>query len=442
MKNFIFSTHWVILFLFLYWLGSYVVHFEHQGAYINSDQEGYTMYLPALLLRGGFENMPTNTPYEYHPYPGTNKVFTRFTYGVALVESPFYLLSMFSRWIQDYPLNVPFARDYSIAILLAACFYTTLGVYVLSKVLFSFLQNIEKKERQNKCIAGISALLMLLGTNLLYYTTRQPGMSHHYTFCLLSILLYLLPQLYFNTQLSSKKSTLIYVFVCVLTALIILIRPTNGIVLLLVVAWNIGNSEDLKQRLLYFKTHWLKLLFVPIIFFLVTLPQMYYWHYVTGQWIYYSYEEQAFNWKNPQLYNIFFHLCNGVFPYAPLLFFPFLGIFIGVYNKILDMKLILVVFVLLSYVCASWWCWWFGGTYGYRSFSDFYPILAFPLAYYIHWVLKTRFLVFKILNFSLMFLFSFYCFRMVTACYNFQVEADGVRSELFLPAVKRCFWIE
>jgi hypothetical protein len=42
---------------------------------------------------------------------------------------------------------------------------------------------------------------------------------------------------------------------------------------------------------------------------------------------------------------------------------------------------ILVTFLIISYVCASWWNWWFGCSFGARSFVEYYTLLIIPFAY-------------------------------------------------------------
>jgi hypothetical protein len=39
-----------------------------------------------------------------------------------------------------------------------------------------------------------------------------------------------------------------------------------------------------------------------------------------------------------------------------------------------------LTFLLISYLFASWWNWWFGCSLGARSFVEFYVLLAIPLA--------------------------------------------------------------
>jgi hypothetical protein len=42
------------------------------------------------------------------------------------------------------------------------------------------------------------------------------------------------------------------------------------------------------------------------------------------------------------------------------------------------------------YIVSSWWCWWYGGSFGLRAFIDMYALWAFPLA-----VMMEKILAFK-----------------------------------------------
>jgi hypothetical protein len=419
---------WAAIFVFLYWLGSYCVDYKHFGQYIWSDGEGYYMYLPAVLIYHTFENIPVRTKAEYIPYPNTNKILTRFTYGIALMEAPFFVGAMVSRWIQGYPIDDPFATDYSVAILLASCFYTTLGLYFLHKALLRHFTNIT---------AWLTVGIIILGTNLLYYSIRQAGISHQYTFCLVSAVVYFLPTFYAKP---SVKNTALLGF---LMALIVLIRPTNILLALFVLLYNVSNKATFIERIAFFKQNIVKLGLIPLMGVLVFAPQVYYWYYLSGNPILYSYGESKFEFfSSPKFYEIFFHLCNGFIPYTPVMLFTLIGMGMIAYKNTLNGRWTLLIFSVLCYLCASWCMWWFGGTYGYRSFSDYYPLMAFGLAFYIQWLLQTRSVIMKTAQFALIAVLSFYSFRMVTFCYNFQVLPDGTDSELFLPAVKRCFWLK
>jgi hypothetical protein len=40
-----------------------------------SDAEGYYLYLPAVVIHGGFDKVPVRTPYQFEHYPGTGQTF-------------------------------------------------------------------------------------------------------------------------------------------------------------------------------------------------------------------------------------------------------------------------------------------------------------------------------------------------------------------------------
>ena len=43
--------------------------------------------------------------------------------------------------------------------------------------------------------------------------------------------------------------------------------------------------------------------------------------------------------------------------------------------------MILIVFALNWYVNSSWWCWWFGNSFGGRAFLDFSLVFVAGLAF-------------------------------------------------------------
>jgi hypothetical protein len=59
----------------------------------------------------------------------------------------------------------------------------------------------------------------------------------------------------------------------------------------------------------------------------------------------------------------------------------FLGLFL-LKDKSLKFSF-LIYFILGLYVVASWWCWWYGGSYGMRALVDFYPIFGFSIAWIV-----------------------------------------------------------
>ncbi len=414
----------------LYWYGSMMWHYDHHLKYMFSDEEGYYMYLPAVFIHGGFEDIPVRCTFEYKPYPNTNKIFTRFTYGIALLETPFWLTAHLSRFIQGFPLNDPFANDYSVAILLSASFYTSLGLYFLFLLL--------KRRIKRDFVVWLSVGIILLGTNLPYLTTRQSGMSHHYTFCLVSILFYYLP-IFYEKKTPSVKITFLISFLC---SLIVLIRPTNVLIIFVALLYDITNFAQIRERSQWFLSNLKTLSYGFIMAVAVWMPQFIYWHYISGNWLFYSYTDATFIYfTDPYLWQIFFHPCNGFLVYSPVMFLSLMGLGITAWRNELQGRWILLSFVILSYLCAAWSCWWFGGTYGYRSFIDFYPLLALGLAYLLEKIFTQNHLIIKSLTIIFIFLCIFINIRMIMYFYFFQVEFRGEHTDKLIEAWRACFWL-
>jgi hypothetical protein len=52
-------------------------------------------------------------------------------------------------------------------------------------------------------------------------------------------------------------------------------------------------------------------------------------------------------------------------------------------------SLSLLIFVPLNiYIVLSWWCWWYGGCFGQRSFIDSFALLSLPIAALLQWLVS------------------------------------------------------
>lgn len=410
--------YYFLLALFSYLLGSSIVGHNHQGLYLKSDPEGYYMYLPALFIYGTFENYPTQTPAEYHFYPNTNKIATRFTYGIALMEAPFFALAQLSRKIQGLPTDMPYANDISVAFLFAGCFYTCLGLYFMDKILSRYFKN-----RKTVILTLIS---LYLGTNLLFYAIREPTMSHAYSFCLVAALLYYLPLFYTTPSVSRALG------IGFLLGLITLIRPTNILLIPFSLLFDAFTIQALKARFNWFLKNIKTVILIPLVMLLIAIPQMVYWHYLSGKWILNIYEvvhNQTFNWSTPQFYKILFHPCNGFLLYTPIMIFAIVGLVILAKKNMLNGRLISLSLLIIYYMFASWCMWWFGHAYGYRSFIDYYPLFGLGLAFYIDNILKSKLYSWRLLNMVVFVSLIFINLRLTIYPAYWQVEPDGSRIE-------------
>jgi hypothetical protein len=416
---------WILFFLLSYWLGSSLVGHKFEGNYIVSDGEGYYLYLPALFIHGTFENMPVTSTWEFSPYPGTNKVKTRFTYGVALMESPFFGMAQLLRKIQGLKTNEPFASQISMMLLVSACFYGTFGLYFVYKTL--------SRHFLNKQTIFWTLSVLYFGTNLMFYIVREPYMSHVYSFFVVSVLVYVLPTFW---RTPSVINTILVGF---LIALITLIRPSNFVFTLFILLYDVYNLSDLKNRILHIVQNIKTLWFIPFIALLLAIPQMMYWHYLSGKWVLNIYKDihhQSFTfWDNPKIYNIFLHPCCGFLLYTPLMWFTLVGMGWMALKNQLNGRLIGGVFLIFLYLYASWCIWGLGHTFSYRGFIDYYPLMVFGLAFYIDELLKSKIKWFKYINFTIFIALMIINLRFTIIPFYWPIEPDGANIENFWKAL-------
>ncbi len=422
-KNILFV---ITLTLLSFWLSSSLLGHKF-GYYVpKSDFEGYYMYLPATFVYGGFENVPVQTPTEYSKYGNSNKIGNRFTCGVAMLMSPFYGAAMLWRYVNNENLDVYYTKEISIAAYLSTCFYAVLGLLYCNFLLFR--TNIRRKSRI------IAIAILYLGTNLLYYAIKEPFMSHAYSFCLIAAFLYYLPTFLARPTV---KSSLRIGF---LSAMIVLVRPSNIFFLSLFVFYNVTNWESLKERFLLIKQHFLLVLLMIVEGLILSFPQMSYWHSLSGRWVMNGYKEinggQEFRFSDPKLWQILFHPCNGFLIYTPIMLLGIIGLATMTWKNRQNGRLFSILFLIHFYMCASWCVWWYGHAYGYRPFIDVYPILIIGVAFCIDYFFNIKNNILKYSIFSILFCLILLNFRLIIYPNYWQVEPDGSKIDDLYNALK------
>ncbi len=128
--------------------------------------------------------------------------------------------------------------------------------------------------------------------------------------------------------------------------------------------------------------------------FVLFIPQFAYWKLVSGHFVFYSYTDEHFFFTRPHLVEGLVGFRKGWLIYTPVMIFAMLGLIRTA--KIKEWALGMRMFTLLNiYIVLSWWCWWYGGSFGARSFIDSYALLSVPLASYFTFAFSKR-LVFSV----------------------------------------------
>lgn len=350
---------------------------------INQDVTNYYSYLPAAFIHKDLtfnfavaEGTHYGSDCEFWPVPveGKENAFViKMSMGMSYLYMPFFLMAhAYTSNFTDYPAD-GFSPPYEFFIVLSSVFYLILGFFFLRKLLRKFFKD------------GIVAAVMLLtlfATNLYYYGSSEPGMSHAYSFSLFAIFAYL-------SVLWIEKGIWKYALgIGLIGGLITLIRPVNILIFIFPMLYGIESTEGFVSRMKFFLRKYGHILLIMLGAFVVLLPQLLFWKINSGSWVYYSYTDEHFFFNDPHILDGLFSYRKGWLLYTPIMVFPLAGIVISYFK---DRKLFWPLAIYLPihlYVIYSWWCWWYGGSFGSRPMIETYAILAFPMAVWIDWVRK------------------------------------------------------
>ena len=345
---------------------------EKKNALINWDVTSYYSYLPAIFvhkdLKFEFLNNSEVNYAEKHQFwpetaPNGNKVI-KTTMGMSVLYFPFFIISHIYSLVKDKVVANGFSKPYEIGLTFSSIFYMMIGLFFLAKVLRSIYD--EKK-------VSILLFLVFLGTNLFYYATTEPCMSHVYTFSLASVFMYITMKIY------EKNNWKFFIFLGLISGLLFLVRPTNILFILAFLLYKIESFSSLNKRLYWLIQHYKKLTISIVISVLIGSVQFFYWKWATGNWFFNSYVGEQFYFNQPRIIEFLFSYRKGWLVYTPIFVFSFLGLYKMYVRKNPWFFSILIMLPVLVYLFSSWWCWWFGGGFGMRPMIDYYPLLIIPL---------------------------------------------------------------
>lgn len=338
------------------------------------DVVGYYSYLPATFIDKDLR-LSFITPQNHDDLLGTHYGFVddaeghhiiKYPMGMSVLLSPFFLTAHVLAEPLGYEAN-GFSGIYQLMAEFSGLVYLIIGLLFLRKLLLKFY---------NEKVTALSLLFVLFATNLFYYATIEPVMSHAYSFSLYAVFLYYVYRFY---EQANYKHALLAGFTF---GLLLLLRPVNFIFALPMVLYKVENLSHLKERFNFIKQHLKYFLAFALLAFVIILPQFFYYHYVTGKFFVFSYGKERFFFNHPHVLEVLVGFRKGWLIYTPLMFFVLAQLF---KDKLSGFRTsILFILPLSIYLVSSWWCWWYGGSFGQRTLIDLYPLLVFPLAHFIH----------------------------------------------------------
>lgn len=334
------------------------------------DALGYYMYLPGFLIYDDVKELEWLPQIDstYHVTGGNlyqanktkngNYVF-KYLGGVSIMQLPFFCIGHVIAKYQGVPQD-GFSWPYQYAILWGAISWFLMGLLFLRKALLHFFSD---------TVTGLTILLLFLATNLPQYISIDGAMSHSFIFPLYGIMLWL--TIRWHDQPSATTALLIGL-TCGLATIS---RPTELIMLFIPLLWGCQTKAHFQHKRDLVKQHLSHVLLACAGALVGVLPQLLYWHYTTGSFLY----DVGSKWffLNPW-FRVLFGFHSGWFIYTPIALFYIAGFW---FMRKQPFQKSIIAFCLLNiWIVIAWSDWKYGISYAGRAFSQGTPVYAFALA--------------------------------------------------------------
>ena len=342
------------------------------GRTISYDPAGYYLYLPAKVI---YKDLSTCAFYEEvskkyrigdaisHYVPLENgKVVLKYSGGMAILMSPGFFTGDFIAKISNHPRD-GYSAPYYISMIFWSIILSLIGLWYLTKVL--------RRHFDDRSVA-LTILSLVLATNFLIYAGINNLMSHAFLFSLYAFLIY------HTDQWHRKPNWINAIGIALSLGLLALSRPTEIIAFLIPLLWNVWNNLSILSKWNTIKKYSTHILLITILIGLIGSVQLFYWKSVSGDFLFYSYSEQGFDFLKPHLVNGLFSFKKGWLVYTPVMLLSIFG-FYHLFRKKRNIFYPLILFsVLFIYITYSWSIWWYGGSVGSRAMIQAYAVLCFP----------------------------------------------------------------
>jgi len=340
---------------------------------IGGDGNDYYSYLMSIFIDKNLGHQDTAPWYIIQTPTGTINVHM---IGVSLMLLPFFMIGLLWANLGGYDINgisEPFQKMISIG----ALFYLMIGLY--------FIRGILLKRNYNEKTVAIVLLLIFSGTNLLNYAINEPTMSHVYSFALMAAFLY--GTFKMMTQPSSKY----FVFVAIISALIVLIRPTNILIVFIIPLWfNTWNEFIAAIKNIYIQ-HKVKVVFAKLIFFGVLFLQSIVWFFQNGKLLQWSYKDNGMYLFSPNTIKMLFGFNAGFFIYTPLCLLLLFGLLPMYKDHRYHFMVLSLFFLFTFYFLSCHWAYTYFDGLSIRALVDFLPVFAISGAALINKILNVKY---------------------------------------------------
>ena len=423
------NPKWIIVLtlISITWVNFNITRWQ-KGNIITFDVISYYSYLPAVFYEQDLSlsflddtiNKKTEDRYYWPNKDANGNKIIKVSMGMAITYLPFFGAAHVYCKLLNVEAN-GFSDPYHFAIQFSSLFYFIIGLLFLLRILKIFYDNE---------VVFITSLAIIFGTNIIYYLTNGSGMAHPVDFALIAAFIYYTIK-WHNTQTFKLSVTIGF-----LIGFITLVRPINIVVFLTILFYDVNSINDLNKKIkLLFKAY-KHIFIISICGMLVFIPQLIYWKWVSGNFFINSYVGERFYFNNPHIIDWLFSFRKGWLIYSPIMIFSLIGFYYLRKDNKPFFTSFLVFTLIYFYLVFSWWCWWYGGSFGQRALIDIYPILAIPIAAFVANLKSTAGIKKKVVYVILFLLILLNIFQTMQAKWN-TIHFDSMTKEAYIEAFFR-----
>lgn len=334
---------------------------------ISSDGRGYYHYFIAHFIDDDHRNFVVESEYLVER---EGRLHNKYPIGTAVLLSPFFGMAYASAVLFDDELN-GYSFPFQLFMGLGALFYLLLGAYFCYGLLRTF--------EISRGMAYWSVLVVVFGTNLLYYGLMGSTMSHVYSFAAIAAFAWALRKAF-----GEFRPEFLFVSIACL-GFILLIRPFNALVIF-AIPFLLAGMPQVGDRLKFLLSNGTALAAGVVVVFILGALQLTVWYLQTGDWLLDSYTNEGFYLLQPQIVKVLFSFNKGLFVYTPAMLIALLGGCYGLFGKWPGAGYFLAFFAGLTYLISAWWCWNYASGFGLRPYIDYYGLFSIPLALMIRFL--------------------------------------------------------
>lgn len=322
------------------------------------DDTGYFLWLVSWVVDGdndlanNLSDLNTISPDAKQEWidsksPITGKVLNKYPVGWAVMNWPVYNLThVIYSWVQEEPEGTE--PMYLMAIWLFQLCIAIMSLFLAHRILIRYFSSES---------ASWGLLVSWLASPLLYYQVARLGLIHNQAFFLTVFIVWL------SLKLKDSSSFLLWIAIGFSSSMLVISRPTSIAYLIMPATYcflRFFNNPKIEYK---------KLILAVAAAIPPISVQLLVWKDVYGSWFTFSYHGEPFYLLRPNLWGSWFSDRHGLFNWHPLLLLGALGWLYASFKRRRFPWTWLISFLTITYLNSTWWCWWFGSSFGNRAYE-------------------------------------------------------------------------